>query len=466
MLNIIYKNSLKFIKDCKNIFKGYFPYEKFLDKSFLQTYSFLQSSQWYTKEQHQQYQLIQLKKLLDYSYKNVPYYKRLFDEISLRPENVQDFNDFEKIPYLTRDIVRENSELLISKEYKKSDLRSVSTAGTTSLPLRFYEAKKKTYSVEWAYIASIWSAIGYDINKNNRFVTLRGTIPRKGYYEYRGLELVLSSFCLVEENMEDYVRRIEEFNPDYIRAYPSSIALLSDYILKNGIKLDLSNLKVVLCASENIYDFQREIIKKAFNSKVYSHYGHSERCTLGGECEKSSYYHMLSEYGYTELINTNNSQTTEEDELGEVVCTGFTNYAMPFIRYRTGDIGVNTNKECECGRKYKLIKRIEGRIQDFFVDKSGSIVPSTCADDGLRKIIEKVNNFQFVQNEPGKIILNVDFCREPAEEEISSVIKRFYEKYPRFEIDIRKIDNIARTANGKQRFFVQNIPISYKKNEN
>ncbi|NLD50573.1 MAG: phenylacetate--CoA ligase family protein [Clostridiaceae bacterium] len=463
MLELIFKNSPKILKNYVKIFKGHFPYEKLLDKSFLQMYNFLQKSQWYSKEEHQEYQMTQIKKLLNYSYDNVPYYNELFRKMSAFPQDIKDYKDFKKIPYLTRDIVRQNPDQLLSKEFKKSELRYVSTAGTTNLPLRFYEQKRKTDSIEWAFIASIWGNVGYDINKKNRFVTLRGTLPHKGYYEYRGLELVLSSFYLIEENLMNYVKRIEDFNPDYIRAYPSSITILSEFILRNGIKLNLSNLKIVMCASENIYDYQREIIGAAFNTKVYSHYGHSERCTLGGECEKSTYYHMLSEYGYTELINNKDEDAVEEDELGEVVCTGFTNYAMPFIRYRTGDIGVNSNKECECGRKYKLIKRIEGRIHDFFVDKSGSIVPSTCADDGLRKIIEKVNNFQFIQNEPGKVILNVDFRSEPTEDEMGRVIKRFYVKYPRFELEIRKVDSIKRTKNGKQRFFVQNIPIDYKK---
>jgi phenylacetate-CoA ligase len=439
---------------------GYIPYERRLSAIFSDTYCFLQESQWWSEEKLLDYQFSELKKLIHYSYENVSYYRNLFYRIGVHPDDITRFEDVKKIPLLTKDAIRENTDKLISKLYHKKDLIAEATAGTTSLPLRFYSERYDIHEKEWAFIATLWARVGYNINKRNRYVTLRGTLPHNGYYEYRGLELVLSSFSIIEEKMDEYLDRIIRFKPDYIRAYPSSISLLADHVRRKQGSLHIPSLKAVLCASENLSSFQQDAIEKAFGVRVFSHYGQSEKCCLAGYCEESSNYHIFKEYGYTEILDADNREVTEENGVGEIVATGFLNYAMPFIRYRTGDMAVVSSAKCTCGRNYRLIKRIDGRIGDYFVDKSGSLVPSTCADEGLRLIIEKVANFQFLQNEPGQIELNVVFREEPAEHDIQKVETRFKDKFPRFSLVLNRVDKIDRTASGKQRFFVQHLPVA------
>jgi phenylacetate-CoA ligase len=200
-----------------------------------------------------------------------------------------------------------------------------------------------------------------------------------------------------------------------------------DFILENNIKLKINNLKAVLCASENLYDFQRKKINEVFNGRVYSFYGHTEHCCLGGECEKSSYYHLFSEYGYTEIINENGEDVKEENEMGEIVATGFNNYVMPFIRYRTGDIAVNTNEKCECGRNYKLIKRVQGRVQEFFIDEKENLVIFTWADEPIWHVKHKIKEYQYVQNELGKVILNIECKDKLIDIEINQIKRGVFE---------------------------------------
>ena len=89
-------------------------------KVFRDTYKFLQESQWWSREKLEEYQMQQLAKLLTHSYENVPYYRRMFEERGLRPENIQDFDDLRKLPYLTKDIIRENLSDLLAQNYSKS----------------------------------------------------------------------------------------------------------------------------------------------------------------------------------------------------------------------------------------------------------------------------------------------------------------------------------------------------------
>ncbi len=426
---------------------------------FNSTYKFLKLSEAWSEQQLREYQLKKVKEIVKYSYENVPYYTRLFNEINIKPEDIQDFNDLKKIPYLTKEIIRNNLDDLISKKYNKKNLRYVTTGGSTGTPMGFYQDKNREQKIEWAFTANLWSRIGYDTEKSYKMVILRGNIPKTGDYEYIGKNLVLSSFNLIEDKMDNYIQRILDFKPDFIQAYPSSISLLSKYIIDNNIDISLANLKAIICASENLYDFQRKELEQAFNTRVYSFYGHTEHSCFAGECEKSNYYHLQSEYGYTELINESGYDALEEDEAGEIVCTGFNNYVFPFIRYRTGDIAINSNEKCICGRNYKLIKKVEGRQQDYFLDKTGSKVTFIYCDEALWDVKDKIYLYQYVQNELGIVALYIQCKNEFTKEDKKCVIRDFKRYYPRFDIELYFTDHIEKTKVGKFRYLVQNVKI-------
>jgi phenylacetate-CoA ligase len=459
MLKEIIKNCPSFIvKPARYIYASIPDYIRY-GKIYRNQYKFLKESQWWTKEQHEEYQMVQLNRLLEHAYKNVPYYTRVFDERGIKPEDIKIFSDLKKLPYLTKDIVKNNLEELVARNYERRNLEVIYTGGTTSIPAKFYIEPQRDKAREWAFISRLWSCIGYDAKKINRYVILRSNIPENGVYEYKGRDLILSSYRMTEENMRSYIELMEDFNPDFVQAYPSSIYLLSRYILRNNIKLKIPKLKSILCSSENLYEDQKPDIEKAFGVRVYNFYGHSEHACIAGECEQSSYFHIQSEYGYTEIINECGQDVCCEDEVGEIVATGFNNYAMPFIRYRTGDLLVNTNEKCKCGRNYKLIKKIEGRSQEFLVDEALTLMRASRAIRATKCIREKISGFQYVQNEPGKLVLNIQACEIVLDEEIKAVRKVFHSYYPGIELEINFVENIGRTIRGKYKYLVQNLNI-------
>ncbi|MCK8827683.1 hypothetical protein MWH25_07995 [Natroniella acetigena] len=437
---------------------GMIPYEKKLDQDFYKMYNFLQESQWWTEKKHKEYQISELKKLINHAYENVPYYRKVFNERGLKPNDIKDFDNLKKLPYLTKEKVKNNLDDLIAVNYNKDELVYKTTGGSTGEPMAFFEEKKVSKEREWAFIVNLWSRVGYEPAKRNKLVKLCGDKPLKGIYQDRGLDLILSSYHLTEKNMKKYIQLIEDFDPDFIKAYPSSIYILSDYILDNNIDVKLGKLKSVLCASENIYDFQREKIKEAFQTRVYSFYGHTEHCCLAGECEESDFYHLNSEYGYTELINENGQEVTKEDEVGEIVCTGFNNYVVPFIRYKTKDLAVNTNQRCECGRNYKLIKRVKGREQEYILTKRKRKIMLTGSYKILDKVKQHIEIGQFYQDEPGILELRLVKKSSYSSSEIEYIINKFKEKFDnQIELKVRFVENIPRTESGKHKFLIQKI---------
>jgi len=229
---------------------------------------------------------------------------------------------------------------------------------------------------------------------------------------------------------------------------------------KNNIE-PFPTVKAILCASENLYPWQRELLEEVMKCRIWSFYGHSERAALAGECEVSTYYHIFPEYGYLELIGSDGNEVTRDRETGEIVATGFNNFVCPFIRYRTMDLAVALNTKCKCGRNYPLLKRVEGRLQEFFVDKTGSLITFTCSHKALWNVKEKINAYQYVQNEPGKVLLNIDAKSKFSISDIDSVKRTFLHFYSRLNIEIKFVHHIPRTKRGKFRFLVQKLPIEF-----
>ncbi|GAI95041.1 unnamed protein product, partial [marine sediment metagenome] len=182
---------------------------------------------------------------------------------------------------------------------------------------------------------------------------------------------------------------------------------------------------------------------------------------LAGECEESTDYHIFPEYGLVELIDNNGNPVSKEEGIGEIVASGFNNYVMPFIRYRTGDIAVYVKEKCSCGRNYPLLKKVEGRMQEFFVDKTGSLITFIAQDYCLWNVKDIINAYQYVQNEPGKVLLNIDAKRKFSNSDIESVKRTFMEFYSSFYIEINFVKNIPRTRSGKFRYFIQKLPIEF-----
>ncbi|GAH54989.1 unnamed protein product, partial [marine sediment metagenome] len=247
---------------------------------FWDTYDFLQESQWWSREKLEEYQMQQLEKLLKHAYENVPYYRKVFDERGLKPKDIQDFDDLRKLPYLTKEIIQENLSDLMARNYPKSKLQYGTTGGSTGIPLGFYHEKGVSKAKERAFIITLWNRIGFKIG--NRCVVLRGNVvhlANKGkFWEYDPVNKnrILSSQHMTDKTLPEYIEKIRKFKPDFIQAYPSAITILARFMKKNNIE-PFSSVKALLCGSENLYPWQRELLEEVFQCRVYSWYGHAEQ---------------------------------------------------------------------------------------------------------------------------------------------------------------------------------------------
>jgi phenylacetate-CoA ligase len=432
-------------------------------KLFWEMHRFLQESQWWSKERLEEYQMCCLSELLDHAYENVPYYQKIFNERGITPKDIQDFDDLRQIPYLTKGVIRNNFNELIAKNIPKSNLKLVRTSGSTGKPLSFYRDRKRTGSLERAFIEILWNRVGYRSTYKKVDLTWAGIENRNALWNYNPAykTLVLSPFHMREENLKDYVKKIKEFRPRAIKAIPSTIIVLADFMERNQIK-PFPTVEVILLGSEMLYPWQRSKIKEVFNCRIYSWYGQLEQVVLAGECELSKQYHVFPEYGILEIIDENGEVASQEGSRGEMVGTGFNNWAMPFIRYKTGDIVVKSNRTCTCGRNYSLLGRLDGREQEFIVLKNGDIIPLLALP--FSSVLKNIKQFQFY-HKPGVVILKIVKTSSLALNDSDSVIKKLSDRLSNIKFHLEFVDNISRTERGKYKYMIQKIPISFNRRQ-
>ncbi len=433
-------------------------------KIFRNTYKFLQESQWWDRDKLEEHQFRQLEKLLHHAYANVPYYKRIFDERDLKPKDIKSIDDLRKLPYLTKDIIRENFSDLMTKNYPKSKLVYATTGGTTGIQLGFYLERGVTNSKEWAFICRLqnWAGLRFGDKK----VILRGNVinriknGKRQLWEYKPNDnaLILSSYDMTDENMIKYIEKINKFKPVAFLGYPSSLYTLATFMKDRSLRIN--NPKCIITSSEILYPHQREIIEKHLGVKIFDYYGNAERNVLVMQCEKGS-YHIISEYGVMELIDEIQNSVQKDGEIGEIIVTGFNNFAMPFIRYKTGDLAIYSKDKCTCGRIYSRIRKIEGRLQELIVSKRGNYISMT-AINMHSDIFDNVKQFQFYQDIPGKVTFNIVKKDTYTIKDTAKIYNELMRKLgDNMELEIAFINNIPKTPRGKHRFLIQKLEIKY-----
>jgi phenylacetate-CoA ligase len=429
------------------------------------TYNFLKKSQWWTEKTILKYQLKKLRQLIKYSYENVPYYKGLFDKNGIKPEEITDLSNFKKIPFLTKDIIRQNKDELKSQSYPEYRFQYTVTSGSTGKPVGLYVDKINYYVDSFAFQKLKLERAGCNIFDKN--IDIRGVVSidsaDKGKFwknSIFGRSMSLSPYHINDDNIPKYIEKIRKFKPKYILSYPSIITEIARYMKKNNIK-PISSLKVVFCTAEILYDWQKKLFTDVFRCRIFETYGLSENSALASYCEKSNLFHFFPEYGIVELIDKNSKDVTREDERGEIIVTGFRNDLFPFIRYKTGDTGVYTNQKCTCLRSCFLLKNIEGKWQQKSIfSKDNTPISFTSLDIDF-KIFDKVKQFQFYQKEKGILILRILKKNDYTEEDTELILKEFYRLLKdNFRLKIEYVDNFNKTLTGKHSYLIQELPKS------
>lgn len=433
-----------------------------LGKTYRDFKLLLSRSRSWSRQEIMDYQFRQLQETLCEAYEHVPYYRKTFNEYGVSPDSIKSLEDVKLLPTLTKKDIKNNFHDLVSRGVNPRKHLHTTTGGSTAEPIRFLQEKGLTRSKERAFIWDGWSRVGY--LPGAKTVQLKGRTvgsPEKNvFWEYEPIQnfLEMDSNYLKEENIPLYLEAINKFHPEFMIGYPSSIYLIAKYLKENS--LSFPDIRAVFLASENVYPWQREMLRDVFHCRIFSHYGHSEMVLLGMECEHSHNLHFYPEYGLLEVLDAEGNPVEREGAHGELVGTSFHNFVMPLIRYKTQDIGVIGPSTCECGRSYPLISDVEGRLQEFIVTADNRLISICVMGAAHFDVLDHVYETQYYQDTPGKVVFKVVPKSGYNEGHRKLILKSLTEKIGgKVKAEVIEVDSIHRTKSGKHLMIEQKIPL-------
>ena len=339
--------------------------------------------------------------LIRHAYENVPYYRRLFDSIRLRPEDIKGVADLRHIPVTDKAAMRELS--VEEKTARNIDLNKclkLFTSGSTGMPAHLYFTHRDFKVLDMVYLRSFMEN-GLKFNYKRAFVMdPHGFETKSRWYHHLGLARYVNISCFLEP--DDQINILREARPDFIHGYPSSLKLIAEHIIEsreNGLRP-----KLVSTAAELLDKKGRGLIENAFGVKIYDRYAASEARNIAWECDEHNGYHINIDTLVVEFLK--DGKNAAEEERGDTVITNLYSYAMPFIRYRIGDIGIPSERKCPCGIELPLMEIIEGRDEDFIVLKSGRVV-SPMMVTGTLDHVPGIKQFRVVQEDMGTLTVTI-----------------------------------------------------------
>jgi phenylacetate-CoA ligase len=427
------------------------------DRSFYPTYQLLVKNQWRPYAELKENQEKQLRHMISFVYENVPYYRNLFKGLKLFPRDIQTIEDLQKLPILTKGIIKQHWE-----DFKPANLSSLqyydqATGGSTGTPLQ-YRLSKQDRFLGGALLYRGWGYGGYQLG--DRMAFLAGSsldVGTKSYLTKKTHEIArnirkLSSFDMGEKEMRYYTEILNTFKPRFIRGYASSIYFYAQWLEKNDAAVSFPD--AVFTTAEKLFPPMRETIGRVFDCQVFDEYGLNDGGISAYECPEHSGLHIDTERSIMEVADSGGFQMNGGQ--GQILATSLHNYAMPFLRYSTGDEGLLLEDSCSCGRGPRLLKEILGREQSMLITPEGKYIHGEYFTHIFWEI-PHVKEFQVVQKTIDEIQIIIVQEQGFNEEKLERIKQIIASKSPNWKIKFQFVDEIQRTGAGKYKFIINEM---------
>jgi phenylacetate-CoA ligase len=413
----------------------------------------LMQSQWWNRKQLLEFQDKQLRILIMNSVANVPYYHDLFKSLNLKPEDIQMADDLNKLPVLTKAIIKkEGIERFTSSAFISNQLILSSSSGSTGEPL-FYYTTKDAYSMNLAANLRGWYWMNYRLG--DKYAKLSQNSRKnliKRLQDKMSRNLYLATNPLTDSNFEFILKEIEQYKPKVIRCYPDPLLFLARY--KQNHPEFIYQPQAITTTGNTLHPETREEIETAFGCKIFDSYSCEGNSTVF-ECPTHTCYHSTEEYGISEVIDDIGNNLTIGT--GRLISTDLWNRAHPFIRYDTQDFIEIDDTPCVCGRKQLRINKILGRDNEVLIMDTGRrfIVHNFTGffQVDSPEINRSVDQFQVVKKQDGTILFRL-VVNSKYSASVSDYIRSFWENEFKARVTIELVDQIPFTQSGKHRFIL------------
>jgi phenylacetate-CoA ligase len=404
----------------------------------------LLSQQWKSSEDLKKIQMKMLRFILIHTYKYVPFYKKKWKQYKVKPDDIKNIEDLKKIPIITRKEIIRNYTQFISLNYKYQyevgDVITKFTSGSSGSPLKMIFDSRS-----WDYLEAVYlrALLAVNYNPRKKLVYYWYEPFERKIYDRLGFMNKIYIPCHISE--DEQINILQKINPEYLYYFSSIIYSISKKMKHLGIFL---NSKFVMTHGEILSNVMRKIIQNTFDCPVYNAYGSTEFNRMAWNCKQNAGYHVDMDSIVLEVIKS--GEEVSSGEKGFAIVTGLTNFLLPLIRYKIGDIVTPIDDLCTCGRKLPLIKSIEGRYEDMIILKSGKVFIPQKIIDSIADIPE-IYKFRVSYIDRNRFLVNLVLLRQTNKtlDNIEEKLKKLFQEDVKIKFNI--VDEIPKSDRGKRK---------------
>ncbi len=348
-----------------------------------------------------------LRKIVEYVYHNVPFYRHKLQALDINPEDIRYIDDITRLPFTTKQDLRDNYPFGLQAAPQSEIIRFHASSGTTGNPT-IVGYTRKDIGVWKECMAR--SLTAYGVTRDDTFSVSYGYgLFTGGLGAHNGVEHIGASVVPASTgNTEKHAKLIRDLGVTGIACTPSYALYLAETMEKMGITKDQINLRIGAFGAEPWTEQMRQEIQERLGIKGYNLYGLSEIMgpSVSYECQCQNGSHICEDHFYPEIINPVTLEPLPKGQTGELVFTTLTKEGMPVLRYRTRDLCSLLPGECDCGRTAVRMSRIQGRSDDMLIIRGINVFPSQVESVVLAMpefaprymlVVDRVNNLDTLQ---------------------------------------------------------------------
>ncbi len=328
----------------------------------LKYYNLLKTQQCLAPQQIDQLNFEKRRELVRFASKHTRFYRRVFEECGITPDDIRRPEDFVRLPIVTREHLRACFDEFISDKAAKGDCCRATTGGSTGMPISvLYDRRVSIETALWRVVR--W----WDVEPSDDIAfiyRLRRIFPFNLLNDllwWPTRRIFLDAALMTQETMRSFLIRYNNLKPTILQGYVGAVYEFTLFLRDNG--LTITPPKAVWVTSAPLSEAQRSIMQSVFQAPVYDQYGSCEIPWLAAECKERNGLHIMHDIRHIEFVDTA-GMPVPDGEWGRVLVTDLENRVFPLIRYEIGDVGRRLMRTCPCGVTLPLMDKVRGRVSD------------------------------------------------------------------------------------------------------
>lgn len=379
-----------------------------------------------SRDQLEELQLQRLQKLVTRVYQNVPFYRNKLDELGVTPESVQSIADLQRLPFTTKQDLRDHYPFGLFAASKKDIVRLHASSGTTGNPTVVGYTKNdiENWKELMARALASYGATAESVIQNSYgYGLFTGGLGVHYGAEHLGATVVPIS----GGNTKRQIKLMQDFEAEVLCCTPSYALFLAEVLEESGIPRDDMKLKIGVFGAEPWSEKMRQEIEERLSIDAFDIYGLSEIMGPGvaAECIEKNGLHIFEDHFIPEIIDPDTCEVLPYGSQGELVITTITKEGIPLLRYRTRDITTLSIDACSCGRSHVKMTRVTGRSDDMLIIRGVNVFPSQ-VESVLLSIGDTEPHYLLVVDRKGNLD-ELEILVEVSESMFSDKIKRLEE---------------------------------------